>query len=178
MGQGNVFTPVCIHSVHRGAILSKGCHERGVSWRGCHEGGLCCLLFWPSGMASWLNMAFCYDLLVCLWCGLLLWPSGVAFYYGLLVRPSIVAFWLKVAFCYGLRVWSSGVAFCYGPRCGLLLWPSGVAFCYSLLVWPSVVLFSWKGDYTLNQNFENEKIDSHGCYLILLINLPSFISLC
>ena len=41
------------------------------------EGGLLVesgLLLWPSGMAFWLKVVFCY--------GLQVWPSGKAFWYG------------------------------------------------------------------------------------------------
>ena len=74
-------------------------------------------------------VAFCY--------GFLLYPSVMAFCCGLPLCPSGLVAWLKTAFWYGLLVES-----------GLLLWPSGVIFCYGLLVWPSSKAF-WCGGLLL-----------------------------
>ena len=154
-GQGYVFTRVC-DSVNRGGAIAAciaggipACLAAGLrgvppprGGRVPGPGGVACSwgaegAWSKGGVCSWGRrgcVAFCY--------GLLLWASGMAFWYGLLVRPSGTGGSLptdpfqpeghnRKPYQNGLLVWPSGKAF----WCDLLLWPSGVvAFCYGLLV--------------------------------------------
>ena len=105
-------------------------------------------MFFPGGSASrgvclWWDLYASgereIDLLLAFW-------LNVAFCYGLLVWPSVMAFWLKVAFCYGLLVHP---LYPPPPYCHLVLstkvistHPTGMHSCFTCVTIMSFLIMS------------------------------------